>query len=81
MGCQTCSANWFWKKIGRCRRCMIQLTILCLLFWPLWFYWGKTDPKSIQSITLVFFGILCHGLLLMHFWMKFIIIPLLEKKF
>lgn len=80
MGCQTCSSNWFWKKIGRCTRCMIQLTVLCLLFWPAWFWWGIKAPKSIESITLIFFGIACHGLLLLHLVMKFIIIPFKQSR-
>lgn len=79
MSCQTCSSHWFWKKIGRCNRCMIQLTVLCLLFWPTWFWWGKEEPKSIESITLIFFGLACHGLLLLHLLMKFVIIPFQTK--
>ncbi|MDC0610119.1 DUF3624 domain-containing protein [Vibrio sp.] len=75
MGCQTCSSHWFWKKIGRCVRCMIQLSILSLLFWPVWIFWGSHQPKSIGSITLLLFGAACHGLLLLHLLMKFIILP------
>ncbi|MDW2116943.1 DUF3624 family protein, partial [Vibrio sp. 1731] len=26
MACRSCQEHWFWKKIGRCQRCMDQLT-------------------------------------------------------
>ncbi|ASK54345.1 hypothetical protein CGT95_03845 [Vibrio metoecus] len=75
MACGECSEHWFWKKIGRCQRCMDQLTVLSVLAWIVWFWGFKDDPTSIESITLIFAGFAFNGLLFLHLWMKYVILP------
>ncbi|WP_081796394.1 DUF3624 domain-containing protein [Enterovibrio calviensis] len=41
-------------KLGRCKRCMIQLAVMNLVLWPIWLIWFSDTPKSIESITLLF---------------------------
>lgn len=41
-------------KLGRCKRCMIQLAVMNLVLWPIWFIGFSDTPKSIESITLLF---------------------------
>ncbi|WP_104400108.1 DUF3624 domain-containing protein [Vibrio penaeicida] len=75
MPCRTCQENWFWKKIGRCQRCMDQLTVLSVVCWVIWWFILKESPNSIQSVTLIFAGFAFNGLLAMHLWMRFVIFP------
>jgi len=76
MTCPHCKNNgWFWKKIGRCKRCMDQLTVLSVLCWIVWWFLFKDDPKSIESITLLIAGFAFNGLLALHLWMRFVILP------
>ncbi|WP_070970649.1 DUF3624 domain-containing protein [Vibrio sonorensis] len=72
---QGCEENWFWRKIGRCQRCMDQLTVLSVACWVVWFIWFQEDPTSIESIALIVGGFLFNGLLFLHLWMKFVILP------
>ncbi|EDL67536.1 conserved hypothetical protein [Vibrio campbellii HY01] len=53
MACRSCKEHWFWKKIGRCQRCMDQLTVLSVLCWIVWWFAFKDDPQSIESIALI----------------------------
>jgi len=81
MTCPHCKNNgWFWKKIGRCKRCMDQLTVLSVLCWIVWWFLFKEDPKSIESITLIIAGFAFNGLLALHLWMRFIILPWQKRK-
>ncbi|USP14001.1 DUF3624 domain-containing protein [Vibrio gazogenes] len=80
MTCNNCESGWFWKKIGRCQRCMNQLSVLCLLFWGSWLLWGMHHTKSVEGIALICFGLAVHLLLCLHLWMKFVILPLRKSK-
>ncbi|MBU2896952.1 DUF3624 domain-containing protein [Vibrio hepatarius] len=80
MTCKYCDGNWFWKKIGRCKRCIIQLTCLSVISWIIWWYAGKSNPKSIESISLIVAGASVHGLLFLHLWIRFIVLPWRHNK-
>ncbi|MDD1782112.1 DUF3624 domain-containing protein [Enterovibrio sp. ZSDZ35] len=41
-------------KLGRCKRCMVQLAVMNVILWPLWFVGFSDTPKSIESISLLF---------------------------
>ncbi|WP_282248578.1 DUF3624 domain-containing protein [Vibrio campbellii] len=75
MACRSCKERWFWEKIGRCQRCMDQLTVLSVLCWIVWWFAFKDDPQSIESIALIFAGFAFNGLLFLHLWMRFVILP------
>lgn len=75
MSCNNCDQHWFWKKIGRCNRCMKQLAVLCAAVWVFWFSWGSEHIRQIETIAILCFGIAFHGLLLAHLWMKWVILP------
>ncbi|MFB9213964.1 DUF3624 domain-containing protein [Vibrio sinaloensis] len=76
MTCPYCKNNhWFWKKIGRCKRCMDQLTVLSVLCWIVWWWLFRDNPKSIESIALLMAGFAFNGLLALHLWMRFIVLP------
>lgn len=66
MACQKCSDSVFKQKIGRCKRCMVQLTVLSLLAWPIWWHCFADQPKTVESIALLFFAIGFTGLLCLH---------------
>ncbi|MGR5261045.1 DUF3624 domain-containing protein [Vibrio astriarenae] len=80
MSCQNCQQHWFWKKIGRCQRCMDQLTVLSVACWGLWWFFFRDVPKSIESITLMMAGFAFNVLLALHLLMKFIVLPMRGKK-
>ncbi len=79
MPCQTCQTHWFWKKIGRCQRCLDQLTVLSVVSWMIWWVAFKESPESIPSVALLFAGFAFNLLLAMHLWMKFVVFPLQER--
>ncbi|WP_152429366.1 DUF3624 domain-containing protein [Vibrio aquimaris] len=81
MACKYCEKPWFWKKVGRCQRCMIQLACLSIITWVLWWYLGKHSPKSIESISILVAGFAFHSLLFLHLWMRFVILPWRRSKF
>ncbi|KFZ39197.1 hypothetical protein HR45_02050 [Shewanella mangrovi] len=66
MACDACFSDVFKQKIGRCKTCMWQLTVLSLIGWPTWFYLFADTPKSVNSIALFFFCCAFSGLLLLH---------------
>ncbi|MGI2171814.1 DUF3624 domain-containing protein [Shewanella sp. MF05960] len=66
MACNQCTDSIFKQKIGRCKRCMLQLTVLSLLTWPMWWYYFIDTPKTVESIALLFFAISFSGLLVLH---------------
>ncbi len=80
MACKNCEAHWFWKKIGRCTRCMKQLTVLSLISWIVWWLGFREQPKSIESVALLFAAFAFNGLLLLHLWFRFILLPLQNKR-
>ncbi|NAW67900.1 DUF3624 family protein [Vibrio sp. V27_P1S3P104] len=75
MTCNDCREHWFWKKIGRCQRCMDQLTLFSVACWVIWFWLFRDEPRSIGSISLLFAGFAFNGLLFLHLWMKFVVLP------
>ncbi|MGF1843569.1 DUF3624 domain-containing protein [Vibrio clamense] len=80
MACNDCRSAWFWKKIGRCQRCMDQLTVLSVLCWIVWWFGFKEAPTSIESVTLIMAGFAFNALLFLHLWMKYVIFPWRERK-
>jgi len=56
MGCRFCNTSVFKEKIGRCKTCMWQLTVLSLISWPLWFSFYYEQPLVVESIALLFFA-------------------------
>ncbi|MCW8329633.1 DUF3624 domain-containing protein [Photobacterium sp. SDRW27] len=55
MGCRSCKKTSLIKqKLGRCRQCMLQLTLLSIISWGAWFYFYLPTPKVVGSITLLF---------------------------
>ncbi|MDN3678980.1 DUF3624 domain-containing protein [Vibrio tapetis subsp. quintayensis] len=80
MACNRCSENWFWKKIGRCQRCMNQLCVLSVLSWLIWWWLYSDTPASIESVGLIFACLAFNGLLALHLWMKFVVFPLRTRK-
>jgi len=75
MPCNNCQSSWFWKKIGRCQRCMDQLTVLSVGCWLVWWWLCRENPKTIESISLLIAGFAFNGLLFLHLWMKFVVLP------
>ncbi|WP_093274215.1 DUF3624 domain-containing protein [Vibrio xiamenensis] len=80
MTCPHCQTHWFWKKIGRCQRCMDQLTALSVICWLVWWFAFREQPKSIQSIALLVAGFGFNALLFLHLWMRFVILPLRKRR-
>ncbi|MDB1122784.1 DUF3624 domain-containing protein [Vibrio algarum] len=79
MACKYCKENWFWKKIGRCKRCMDQLTVLSVLCWVIWWFAFRDDFKSVESIALIIAGFGFNFLLFLHLWFKFVVFPMQKK--
>ncbi|MFB9136465.1 DUF3624 domain-containing protein [Vibrio sp. AK197] len=75
MSCPYCQSDWFWKKLGRCQRCMDQLTVLSVVCWLVWWFAFRQEPTSIQSIALIVSGFAFNGLLFLHLGMRFVILP------
>ncbi|WP_144208876.1 DUF3624 domain-containing protein [Shewanella donghaensis] len=66
MACNDCQESIFKQKIGRCKSCMMQLTVLSLVSWPLWWWLYAEDLYRVESIALVFFCCAFTGLLSVH---------------
>ncbi len=66
MTCKNCNSTIFRQKIGRCKTCMWQLTVLSLISWPLWWLLYADSPKQINSIALLFFCTAFTSLLALH---------------
>jgi hypothetical protein len=75
MSCKYCKENWFWKKIGRCQRCMDQLTVLSVVCWIAWWFLFRDNPATVESVALIFAGFAFNGLLFLHLLYRFIVIP------
>ncbi|MBV7298788.1 DUF3624 domain-containing protein [Enterovibrio paralichthyis] len=56
MSCRFCkdASHSIRAKLGRCKRCMIQLAIMNLILWPCWFFGFSDTPTSVESISLLF---------------------------
>ncbi|MGL6011751.1 MAG: DUF3624 domain-containing protein [Shewanella oncorhynchi] len=65
MSCGDCKTSIFRQKIGRCKRCMWQLTALSAIGWPLWWLY-RDAPRDVNSIALLFFCAAFTGLLALH---------------
>ncbi|MCS6135364.1 DUF3624 domain-containing protein [Shewanella baltica] len=65
MSCGDCKTSIFRQKIGRCKRCMWQLTALSAIGWPLWWLYYDA-PRDVNSIALLFFCTAFTGLLALH---------------
>ncbi|EGU56636.1 hypothetical protein VINI7043_17329 [Vibrio nigripulchritudo ATCC 27043] len=79
MACQSCQEHWFWKKIGRCQRCLDQLAVLSVICWIIWWVAFRESPKSIESLSLIMAGFAFNFLLALHLWMRFVIFPWQER--
>ena len=53
---------------------MDQLTVLSVLCWIVWWFLCRDNPKSIESIALIFAGFAFNTLLALHLWMRFVIL-------
>ncbi|MEZ8692522.1 DUF3624 domain-containing protein [Vibrio splendidus] len=68
------------NKLGRCQRCMNQLMVLSILSWGAWWLFFKEDPKTINAIALMMAAFAFSRLLSLHGIMKFVVLPLRNKK-
>ncbi|MBO7912388.1 DUF3624 domain-containing protein [Vibrio splendidus] len=68
------------NKLGRCQRCMNQLMVLSILSWGAWWVFFKEDPKTINAIALMMAAFAFSSLLSLHGIMKFVVLPLRNKK-
>lgn len=66
MSCTNCDSSIIRQKLGRCKSCMYQLTVLSLISWPLWWFNFSEQMKSVESIALLFFCMSFTGLLMLH---------------
>lgn len=66
MACEACFSTVFRRKLGRCKTCIWQLTILSVTFWPLWYSLYHETPRTVNSIALLFFCCTFTGLLMLH---------------
>ncbi|MDT3272312.1 DUF3624 domain-containing protein [Shewanella sp. SP2S2-4] len=66
MSCSDCNTSIFRQKMGRCKRCMWQLTALSAIGWPLWWWLYYDAPREVNSIALLFFCTAFTGLLALH---------------
>ena len=54
---------------------MDQLTVLSVGCWLVWWLGFRNDLKSVESIAFIFAGFSFNGLLFLHLWFKFVVIP------
>ena len=66
MSCQACRSSVFFHKLGRCRRCMIQLTIASPLCWLIGLFGYSDRPHSLEAITFLVVASAMSLLLLAH---------------
>ncbi|EMP94597.1 hypothetical protein VCAG7404_002602 [Vibrio cholerae O1 str. AG-7404] len=48
---------------------------MSVVVWIIWFWGFKEDPASIESISLILAGFAFNGLLFLHLWIKYVILP------
>ncbi|MGF1713448.1 DUF3624 domain-containing protein [Photobacterium chitinilyticum] len=77
MGCRNCrTAQAFKQKLGRCRQCMAQLSLLSVICWGAWYYFYLPTPTVVESITLLFAAtafsllLLAHWVVALVLWLK-----------
>ena len=79
MGCRSCNkTNAVRQKLGRCRRCMLQLALLSITSWGAWLHFCLPNPKTVNSITLLFAATAFSSLLLAH-WVTALVLWLRKK--
>ncbi|PSU33025.1 DUF3624 domain-containing protein [Photobacterium lutimaris] len=68
MRCQACTRSVFWQKLGRCQRCIHQLSVLSPLSWIVWAIFYRHQPTTLDAITALVVAssmtllLLAHGL-------------------
>ncbi|MEI6897130.1 MAG: DUF3624 domain-containing protein [Psychromonas sp.] len=66
MACTDCSSNIWTQKLGRCKRCM-WINFILLLFSAMGSYFMlQEQPRSVQTIALLFTLFLSGLLMLLH---------------
>ncbi|MGF1763592.1 DUF3624 domain-containing protein [Aliivibrio kagoshimensis] len=67
MSCRICSGKFqFKEKLGRCKRCMIQLACLSLLGWGTWITFFYHTPFTVEAITAFSASAIFSALLALH---------------
>ncbi|WP_375321292.1 DUF3624 domain-containing protein [Aliivibrio logei] len=69
MACQTCRTDIFKQKLGRCLRCMKQLTFLSIGGWLTWLEFFQATPYQIEAIATFMVSLAFTGLLALHLLM------------
>ncbi|XDF77450.1 DUF3624 domain-containing protein [Aliivibrio fischeri] len=66
MTCKTCRSDIFKQKLGRCTRCMKQLTFLSIGGWLTWLEFFQMTPYKIEAIAIFMVSSAFTGLLVLH---------------
>ncbi|AZL85814.1 DUF3624 domain-containing protein [Aliivibrio salmonicida] len=66
MACQFCHSDIFKQKLGRCFRCMKQLTFLSIGGWLTWLEFFQATPYQIEAIATFMVSAAFSGLLTLH---------------
>ncbi|MDD9175728.1 DUF3624 domain-containing protein [Aliivibrio finisterrensis] len=66
MSCKTCRSDIFKQKLGRCPRCMKQLTFLSIGGWLTWLEFFQATPYQIEAIATFMISSAFTGLLALH---------------
>lgn len=66
MACTDCKHNIWKQKLGRCQRCMWFNFILLLVTGGFSYSMWQTDPKSVQTIAMLFALVASATLMLLH---------------
>lgn len=69
MSCKTCHSDIFKQKLGRCSRCMKQLTFLSIGGWLTWLEFFQSTPYQIEAIATFMISSAFTGLLSLHLLM------------
>lgn len=66
MACRDCDNNIWKQKLGRCKRCMWLNFLLLLLSALLSYFMMQQQPKSVQTIAVLFTLFASALLMLLH---------------
>ncbi len=82
MSCRSCQDPTLSlsAKLGRCKRCILQLTVINVVLWPIWLVGFSDTPTSVESISLLFAAGASAGLLTLHLIVMPFRKPLPEKE-
>lgn len=69
MSCKTCRSDIFKQKLGRCSRCIKQLTFLSIGGWLTWLEFFQSTPYQIEAIATFMISSAFAGLLSLHLLM------------